>query len=165
MFELTSELTFQLKALAAIAALVIAGSAVRATLRSKRRLPLPPGPPGHWLFGNALPRVKYVQLVGSIAPTLTNVDRKSQSQQFAAWVNQYGPVISLRVGPRVMIIIGRHKVGVNVLAKLQCFDSNTTIGISRHHGERGWSVGRPSSRSCSGRNHVTWTTDDSRTRG
>ncbi|KAJ8589925.1 hypothetical protein M405DRAFT_187004 [Rhizopogon salebrosus TDB-379] len=36
----------------------------------------------------------------------------SQSQQFAEWINTYGPLISLRVGPRVMIIIGRHQVGV-----------------------------------------------------
>ncbi|KAG1804188.1 uncharacterized protein BJ212DRAFT_1304397 [Suillus subaureus] len=33
----------------------------------------------------------------------------SQSQQFAEWINTYGPIISLRVGPgRVMVIIGRY---------------------------------------------------------
>lgn len=60
MFELLPDLAFQAKALAALVALVLAGSAVRAKLKSSRRLPLPPGPPGHWLFGNALPRTKYV---------------------------------------------------------------------------------------------------------
>lgn len=62
MFELMTDPAFQVKALAAFAALFLACGAARARLRSKRRLPLPPGPPGHWLFGNALPRAKYVQL-------------------------------------------------------------------------------------------------------
>ncbi|KIJ58501.1 hypothetical protein HYDPIDRAFT_116984, partial [Hydnomerulius pinastri MD-312] len=48
-----------MKALGALVALVLAGTAVRAKLRGRKRLPLPPGPPGHWLFGNALPRAKY----------------------------------------------------------------------------------------------------------
>jgi len=60
MFELMHDPTFPVKALAALVALVLAGSAVRAKLKSRRRLPLPPGPPGHWLFGNAMPRAKYV---------------------------------------------------------------------------------------------------------
>ncbi|KAG8220189.1 cytochrome P450 [Butyriboletus roseoflavus] len=98
MFELLFDLTFQVKALAALAAMLLACGAARAQLKSKRRLPLPPGPPGHWLFGNALPRA-------------------NQSQQFAAWVNQYGPVISLRIGPKVMIIIGRHQESVDIMEK------------------------------------------------
>ncbi|KAI9572561.1 cytochrome P450 [Boletus coccyginus] len=92
------DLTFPVKALGALVALVLASSAVRAKLKSRGRLPLPPGPPGHWLFGNAMPRV-------------------NQSQQFAAWINQYGPVISLRLGPKVMIIIGRHKESVDIMEK------------------------------------------------
>lgn len=64
MLQVLSDLPFQAKALAALLALVLAGSAVRATLKRNRRLPLPPGPPGHWLFGNAIPRAKYVQPVG-----------------------------------------------------------------------------------------------------
>lgn len=111
MFELLPDLAFQLKALAALVALVLAGSAVRAKLKSRGRLPLPPGPPGHWLFGNALPKAKYVQLVS--VSSQSNL-RQSQSQQFAAWINQYGPVISLRLGPKTMIIIGRHQVRVNL---------------------------------------------------
>ena len=59
-FELTPGLAFPAKVLTALLALVFAGNAVHARLRNKRRLPLPPGPPGHWFFGNALPRAKYV---------------------------------------------------------------------------------------------------------
>lgn len=52
------DLTFQLKALGALVALFLAGKVLQAKIRSRSRLPLPPGPPGHWLFGNALPRAK-----------------------------------------------------------------------------------------------------------
>lgn len=77
MLELLLDQSFQVKALAALVALVLASSAVGARLKSKRRLPLPPGPPGHWLFGNALPRAKCVQLVGVMAFSWTNLVTKS----------------------------------------------------------------------------------------
>ncbi|KAI9572560.1 cytochrome P450 [Boletus coccyginus] len=98
MFELMPDLTFPVKALGALVALVLTSSAVRAKLKSRRRLPLPPGPPGHWLFGNTMPKA-------------------NQSQQFAAWIDHYGPVISLRLGPRIMIIIGRHQESVDIMEK------------------------------------------------
>ncbi|KAG2131583.1 cytochrome P450, partial [Suillus bovinus] len=93
-----SDLTFGFKALGALVALVIAGGILRNKIRSKSRLPLPPGPPGHWLFGTAFPR-------------------QNQSQQFAEWINTYGSIISLRVGPKVMIIIGRHQESVDIMEK------------------------------------------------
>ncbi|KAN0101001.1 Cytochrome P450 [Tylopilus felleus] len=98
MLELIPELAFRADTLAVLLAIVLAGSAIRASLSSRRRLPLPPGPPGHWLFGNRLPR-------------------EHQSQQFAAWVNQYGPVISLRVGPKIMVIIGRYQESVDIMER------------------------------------------------
>lgn len=57
------DLTFELKALGALVALLLAGNVLRAKIRSSSRLPLPPGPPGHWLFGNALPRTKYAHSI------------------------------------------------------------------------------------------------------
>ncbi|KAG1854488.1 cytochrome P450 [Suillus subalutaceus] len=92
------DLTFEFKALGALVALVLAGSFLRNKIRSRSRLPLPPGPPGHWLFGNAIPRT-------------------NQSQHFAEWINTYGPIISLRVGPKVMIIIGRYQESVDIMEK------------------------------------------------
>ncbi|KAG2150821.1 cytochrome P450 [Suillus clintonianus] len=93
------DLTFQLKTLGAFVALVLAGNVLRAKLRSRSRLPLPPGPPGHWLFGNHIPSA-------------------NQSQQFAEWINTYGPIISLRLGPsRVMVIIGRHQESNDIMEK------------------------------------------------
>ncbi|KAI5994581.1 cytochrome P450 [Pisolithus orientalis] len=95
---LLREYGLQAKAVGALIALAILGKAVRSQLRARRRLPLPPGPPGHWLFGNALPR-------------------ENQSQQFAEWINEYGPIISLRVGPRTMVIIGRYQESVDIMEK------------------------------------------------
>ncbi|KAH7922342.1 cytochrome P450 [Leucogyrophana mollusca] len=89
---------FQLQSLGALVAVVVAGYALSVKLRSRSRLPLPPGPPGHWLFGNALPRA-------------------NQSQQFAEWINTYGPIISLRTGPKIMVIIGRHQAAVDIMEK------------------------------------------------
>ncbi|OJA12012.1 hypothetical protein AZE42_08156 [Rhizopogon vesiculosus] len=51
-------LAFELKALGALITLLLAANVVRAKIRSRSRLPLPPGPPGHWLFGNALSKDK-----------------------------------------------------------------------------------------------------------
>lgn len=92
------DLRFGFKALGALVALVLAGSFLRTKIRSRSRLPLPPGPPGHWLFGNTLPKV-------------------NQSQHFAQWIATYGPIISLRLGPKVMIIIGRHQESVDIMEK------------------------------------------------
>ncbi|KAG1824835.1 cytochrome P450 [Suillus subaureus] len=92
-------LSFGLKALAVLVALVLAANVLRAKIRLRPRLPLPPGPPGHWLFRNPLPKV-------------------NQSQQFAEWINTYGPIISLRVGPgKVMVIIGRYQESNDIMEK------------------------------------------------
>lgn len=63
-----------------------------------RQLPLPPGPPGRWLLGNTLPK--------SYAPF-----------QFAKWTEQYGPVFTLKQGPRIFVIIGRHQAAVDIMEK------------------------------------------------
>jgi len=60
MLENLPDLAFQAKAAGAVVVLAVLASAVRAQIKARRRLPLPPGPPGHWLFGNALPKEKYV---------------------------------------------------------------------------------------------------------
>ncbi|KAJ8593053.1 hypothetical protein M405DRAFT_700529, partial [Rhizopogon salebrosus TDB-379] len=37
--------------------------------------------------------------------------------QYAKWTEEYGPVFSLRQGPRVFIIIGRHQAAVDIMEK------------------------------------------------
>ncbi|KAG1746521.1 uncharacterized protein EDB91DRAFT_1079874 [Suillus paluster] len=83
----------------AFVALALAGKVLRAKIRPKPRLPPPPpGPPGHWLSGTPPPRA-------------------NQYQQFAEWINTYGHVISLRIGPKIMVIIGRHQESVDMMRK------------------------------------------------
>lgn len=107
MLENLPDLSFQAKAAGALVVLAVLGNVVRSQIKARSRLPLPPGPPGHWLFGNALPKEKYVVV---LLPRHRLPGFYSQSQHFAEWINQYGPVISLRLGPKVMIIIGRYQV-------------------------------------------------------
>jgi len=47
-----------IQGLGALVAPVLADGLLRTKIRSRSRLPLAPGPPGHWLFGNAPPRAK-----------------------------------------------------------------------------------------------------------
>ncbi|KAG1840953.1 cytochrome P450 [Suillus tomentosus] len=71
---------------------------VKQRYQAARRLPLPPGPPGRWLLGNAMPK--------SYAPF-----------QFARWTEQYGPVFSLKQGHTIFIVIGRHQAAVDIMEK------------------------------------------------
>ncbi|KAG0695263.1 cytochrome P450 [Suillus ampliporus] len=58
--------------------------------RSKSCLPLPPSPPTWRLWGHSIPIHK---------PFLT----------MARWIDEYGPVITIRSGSRKIVIIGRYK--------------------------------------------------------
>ncbi|EIN14252.1 cytochrome P450 [Punctularia strigosozonata HHB-11173 SS5] len=63
-----------------------------------RSPPLPPGPPGHWLFGTTVP--------------LEDAWRINEE-----WTQQYGPVFSYRQGTRRVVVIGRHQAAVDILEK------------------------------------------------
>ncbi|KAI9566969.1 cytochrome P450, partial [Boletus coccyginus] len=65
---------------------------------SRKGLPIPPGPSGHWLFGTPFPE--------SRAPF-----------KFAELTKQYGPVFSLRHGPRLFVVIGRYQAAMEVMDK------------------------------------------------
>ncbi|KAG1785059.1 cytochrome P450 [Suillus plorans] len=71
---------------------------VKQRYQAARWLLLPPGPPGRWLLGNAMPK--------SYAPF-----------QFAKWTEQYGPVFSLKQGHRIFVVIGRHQAAVDIMEK------------------------------------------------
>ncbi|KAL4071169.1 cytochrome P450 [Scleroderma yunnanense] len=64
----------------------------------KPGLPLPPGPPARWFWQNPLPPV-------DIARTLS------------AWVAEYGPVITLKQGSQVTIIVGRMEAVTEIMEK------------------------------------------------
>ncbi|KAG9310288.1 cytochrome P450 [Chiua virens] len=64
----------------------------------RKGLPIPPGPKGHWLFGTQFPR--------SRAPF-----------KLADMTGDYGPVFSLRQGPRLFVIIGRYHAAMEIMEK------------------------------------------------
>ncbi|KAJ7336344.1 cytochrome P450 [Mycena albidolilacea] len=59
---------------------------------------LPPGPPGHWLTGTAIPK-------------------QHAHRKFEEWIKEYGPVISFRRGRELMVIIGRYDATVEIMEK------------------------------------------------
>ncbi|KAH7884150.1 cytochrome P450 [Phlebopus sp. FC_14] len=70
----------------------------QAALAFKNGIPLPPGPPAHWFWDNAMPKA-------NIAHTLSD------------WVAEYGPVITLRQGSNVIIVIGRMDAANDIMEK------------------------------------------------
>ncbi|KAF8639385.1 hypothetical protein AX17_001541 [Amanita inopinata Kibby_2008] len=61
-------------------------------------LPLPPGPPRHWLFGNQLPNA-------------------FAYRKFEEWTQEYGPVFSLRQGLETVVVVGRLQAAVDIMEK------------------------------------------------
>ncbi|KAG2049577.1 cytochrome P450 [Suillus hirtellus] len=66
--------------------------------KSNSRLPLPPSPPTWRLRGHFLPPSE---------PFLT----------VARWIDEYGPLITIRSGMENMVIIGRYKAAVDIMEK------------------------------------------------
>ncbi|KIK74639.1 hypothetical protein PAXRUDRAFT_60329, partial [Paxillus rubicundulus Ve08.2h10] len=65
---------------------------------TKDGIPLPPGPPARWFWQNAFP-------TSDMAHTFENL------------VVQYGPVVSLREGSQVIIVIGRMDAATEIMEK------------------------------------------------
>lgn len=59
---------------------------------------IPPGPPAHWFWSNALPSV-------NIARSLTDL------------IREYGPIVSLRQGSQVIVVIGSVKAATDIMEK------------------------------------------------
>ncbi|KAG2037320.1 cytochrome P450 [Suillus americanus] len=66
--------------------------------KSDSRLPLPPSPPTWRLRGHFLPP-------------------RNTSLTVARWIDEYGPLITIRSGIQAIVIIGRHKVAVDIMEK------------------------------------------------
>ncbi|KAK2467459.1 hypothetical protein APHAL10511_000314 [Amanita phalloides] len=65
---------------------------------SNSTLLLPPGPPGHWLLGNTIPK-------------------KFGYRKFEEWTKEYGPVFTLRRGSQTLIVIGRLQAAIDIMEK------------------------------------------------
>ncbi|KAG0700492.1 cytochrome P450 [Suillus ampliporus] len=84
-------------ALRAVACLGIIGVIARVCLpKSKSGLPLPPSPPTWRLRGHFLPP-------------------RSRFLTMAGWIDEYGPLITLRAGLENVVIIGRYKAAVDIM--------------------------------------------------
>ncbi|KAG2100173.1 cytochrome P450 [Suillus discolor] len=66
--------------------------------KSHSRLPLPPSPPTSRLQGHLLPPRE---------PSLT----------VARWIDEYGPLITIRLGMQNVVIIGRYKAAMDIMEK------------------------------------------------
>ncbi|KAA1472624.1 cytochrome P450 [Dentipellis sp. KUC8613] len=64
----------------------------------RTRLDLPPGPPGHWFWGNTIPD-------------------KHSFLKFTEWTEQYGPIFSLRCGLRTIVVLGTFQSAMDILEK------------------------------------------------
>ncbi|KZT68699.1 cytochrome P450 [Daedalea quercina L-15889] len=82
-------------------------------LRLQRKASLPPGPPGHWLFGNALP--------GAYA-----------YRYYANMVNEYGPVVTFRYGRRTVCVVGRYQAAVDILIKHSAETMDRPRAVAAH---------------------------------
>ncbi|KDQ25838.1 hypothetical protein PLEOSDRAFT_1113596 [Pleurotus ostreatus PC15] len=69
---------------------------------AQRPSDLPPGPRGHWLFGNVLPNA-------------------FAYRKFEEWTKEFGPVFSLRQGTRTIIVVGRVQAAMDIMEKEGAF--------------------------------------------
>ncbi|KAG2063856.1 cytochrome P450 [Suillus decipiens] len=93
--------------------------------KSGSRLPLPPSPPTWRLWGHLLP------------PNNTSLT-------IARWIDEYGPLVTIRSGTQTVVIIGRYKAAMDIMEKQgrmladrprlvagEIFARGLTIGLSR----------------------------------
>ncbi|KAG1739304.1 cytochrome P450 [Suillus lakei] len=89
------------------ACLGVVGLIARASYpRSKSGLPLPPSPPNWRLMGHSLPPPN--NRVPSLISAFLTV---------AGWIEEYGPLITIRAGTEKVVIIGRHDAAVDIMEK------------------------------------------------
>ncbi|KAG1826745.1 cytochrome P450 [Suillus subaureus] len=82
-----------------VACLVVVVVIARASRpRLKNGLPLPPSPPNWRLMGHFLPT-------------------RNSFLTVAKWIDEYGPLITIRTGTETVVIIGRYKAAVDIMEK------------------------------------------------
>ncbi|KAG2138626.1 cytochrome P450 [Suillus bovinus] len=64
----------------------------------KNSIPLPPGPPARWFWSNALPAANIAYALGDL-------------------VREYGPIVSLRQGSQVIVVIGSVEAATDIMEK------------------------------------------------
>ncbi|KDQ65052.1 hypothetical protein JAAARDRAFT_146391, partial [Jaapia argillacea MUCL 33604] len=83
----------------AIALLALCAVAYTRFFRSRVTLAhLPPGPTGHWFFGNTIPKL--------------HAHRK-----FEEWTQEYGSLFTLKRGRELIIVVGRYQAATDIMEK------------------------------------------------
>jgi hypothetical protein len=79
----------------------------------KRPYGFPPSPPTNTIMGHRLPTKKSVIFSLRVIDRVANVSIVYSSfLTTASWIEQYGPLISLRAGTNRYVVIGRYKASV-----------------------------------------------------
>ncbi|KIJ67571.1 hypothetical protein HYDPIDRAFT_174012 [Hydnomerulius pinastri MD-312] len=71
---------------------------IRTAFSSKKSLPLPPSPPTTKLLGHDVPW-------------------KDPFLKIASWIDEHGPLITLRTGTTKYVVIGRHQAAMDIMEK------------------------------------------------
>ncbi|KAG1724555.1 cytochrome P450 [Suillus lakei] len=83
---------------AGVAIAVVLSEYCRGRFLAKHAFPLPPGPPGSWFWGSAMPS-------------------KNVTHTITQWVQKYGPVVSVRQGNHISVIIGSVETANEIMEK------------------------------------------------
>ncbi|KAJ7149510.1 cytochrome P450 [Mycena crocata] len=102
--------------LLALAVLVAIGVAL---LRGKLRrdTALPPGPKGHWLLEAPI-------------PTFQRLIAHSLHGKYEEWIQEFGPVFTLRHGTKISIIVGRVDAALEILDKQSSALNDRPVSIA-----------------------------------
>ncbi|KAF8956228.1 cytochrome P450 [Flammula alnicola] len=92
------EILLQPQSIAAVVLCFTILAVIRQRLTQSSKLPLPPGPPGSFLFGNTIPKA-------------------FAYRKFEEWTQEYGPVFSLRQGFSTTIVVGRLQAAIDIMEK------------------------------------------------
>lgn len=83
---------------AGISLVVVLGGYCRGRFFAKHAFPLPPGPPRRWFWDSAMPS-------------------KNVTHTITQWIQEYGPVVSVRQGNQVSVIIGSVETANDIMEK------------------------------------------------
>ena len=94
-----------------VAIVVITSIFTRASRIKRAGERLPPGPAGHWLFGNTLPRSQYAYTRSTYPPANHSASICSVAFHYTELGKTHGPVYTLRHDSKYVCVVTGHQVG------------------------------------------------------
>ncbi|KAJ7159023.1 cytochrome P450 [Mycena crocata] len=92
-------------------ALIVAVGIALLRARLHRSSSLPPGPKGHWLLG-------------------TTVPKENAHEKYEEWIQEFGPVFTLRQGTKITIVVGRLDAAIDILDKQSSTLNDRPVSIA-----------------------------------